>query len=496
MAEETPKRPDLKAIAIAGDSRWETGAAGGAWTGALKRPRDPLWLTYAGRDLALYDQILRDDQVMPVWQQRRLAVVSRNWDVEPGGDSAVDKAAADHLREQLLALPWDRITFKMLSGIFYGFGAGELMYRADGTKTVIDDILVRRPHKFRWHQDGSLRLMVPGRPDGEELPPSKFWTFTAGADDDDDPYGRGLAWHLYWPVWFKRNGLKFWAIWLEKFAGGTATGKVPPGASQQEIDRLLTALQALTTDSAVVFPEGVTVDILQAAKSAGGDYDAFLRRMDGAIAKVVLSQTMTTDDGSSKSQAEVHQDVKLEVVKGDADLVCESFNDGPATWLTAWNWPGAKPPRVYRQVSEEEDLTARAERDKTLYEIGWEPTEAYIQETYGDGYVRRGSAAAETSTGPGSVSGTDAEFAEAGGRIPGAIVARQADRLEIEAAGAIDAMMEPIRRLVDGARSLDEIRDGLGELFPDLPDDRFAALLGRSLMAAGLAGRDDVKSGR
>ena len=487
MAEtdEIPARPDLSKVAIAGDDRWDAGA----FIGALKRPRDPLWRTYAGTDLALYDQILRDDQVMPCWQQRRAAVVSRNWDVEPGGDSAQDKAAADDLREQLLSLPWDRITFKMLAGIFYGFGVAELMYRAEATKIAIAGIKVRRPHKFLWHQDGGLRLMVPGRPEGEELPPSKFWTFSSNADDDDDAYGRGLAWYLYWPVWFKRNGLKFWAVWLEKFAGGTATGKVPPSATKEEIDRLLAALQALTTDSAVVFPEGMTIDVLQAAQSAGGDYDAFLNRMDAAIAKIVLSQTMTTDDGSSRSQAEVHQDVKLEVVKGDADLVCESFNDGPATWLTAWNFPGAKPPRVYRKVAEEEDLTARAERDKVLYDIGWRPTQAYIYETYGDGYEPRDSAAGAGAADP----RTDPNFAEGTDAPPGRrLLARQAAQLEREAAPLLDGLMEPVQRLVDSARSLDELREGLAELYPDRPDERFASLLGRALRAAELAGRDDV----
>jgi hypothetical protein len=52
--------------------------------------------------------------------------------------------------------------------------------------------------------------------------------------------------------------------------------------------------------------------------------------MDECIAKVVLSQTMTTQDGSSLSQAQVHAGVKLEVVKSDADLLSDSFNAGPA----------------------------------------------------------------------------------------------------------------------------------------------------------------------
>jgi hypothetical protein len=50
------------------------------------------------------------------------------------------------------------------------------------------------------------------------MPERKFWTFSAGAATDDEPYGLGLGHFLYWPVFFKRNDIKFWLIFLEKFA--------------------------------------------------------------------------------------------------------------------------------------------------------------------------------------------------------------------------------------------------------------------------------------
>ena len=70
----------------------------------------------------------------------------------------------------------------------------------------------------------------------------------------------------------------------------------------------------------------MVIDLLQVAKSGVADYEQLCRYMDECIAKVVLSQTMTTQDGSSLSQAQVHAGVKLEVVKSDADLLSDSFN--------------------------------------------------------------------------------------------------------------------------------------------------------------------------
>jgi hypothetical protein len=47
---------------------------------------------------------------------------------------------------------------------------------------------------------------------------------------------------------------------------------------------------------------------------------------------------------SSLSQAQVHETVRDEVVKSDADLICSSFARQPARWLTEWNFPAPSRP--------------------------------------------------------------------------------------------------------------------------------------------------------
>ncbi|CAK0778387.1 hypothetical protein WCLP8_680002 [uncultured Gammaproteobacteria bacterium] len=63
-------------------------------------------------------------------------------------------------------------------------------------------------------------------------------------------------------------------------------------------------------------------------------------RMNAAIAKVVLSQTLTTDAAGGLYTSEVPKSVRNEVVRADADLVCDTFNRSVARWLTEWNHPG------------------------------------------------------------------------------------------------------------------------------------------------------------
>ncbi len=125
----------------------------------------------------------------------------------------------------------------------------------------------------------------------------------------------------------------------------TAAAKLPPGQAQDPIERekALQAPDAIQSDSGVVIPDSVIIELIEAARSGTADYDALCQRMDKAISKVILSQTMTTDDGSSRSQAEVHQEVQEAVIKSDADLICESLNQQVVSWLTEWNFPNATP---------------------------------------------------------------------------------------------------------------------------------------------------------
>ncbi len=360
------------------------------WIGPLLEPTDPILKSRGGGSFDIYKPILTDAQVKSVMAQRLSAVTSHEWEVVPGEDSRAGRRAADWLREELSAIRFDRLTEKMLWGLFYGYSVAEQMFRRDGALWGWEDIRVRDRVRFRFDEECGLRLLtMQNMLTGEEMPAEKFWVFSTGADHDDEPYGLGLAHWLYWPVWFKRNGLKLWLIALDKFGMPTALGKHGPQATEEERDKLLAAVAAIRSEAGVIIPEGMSVELLTSPGGASSlNYQVLHDTMDAAIAKIVLSQTMTTDDGSSLSQAQVHEGVGAAVAKSDADLICQSFNEGPVARLAAFNFPGVSPPRVWRKMERPEDITAVAARDKTLHDMGWRLTEERLRETYGDGYER------------------------------------------------------------------------------------------------------------
>lgn len=376
-----PPSPSFNEVATTGDGKDITREL----TGKLLEPQDKVLKSKGGK-YEIYEDILRDDQVQSCFQQRRLAVVCREWQVIPGDETPQAAAAAEWMRGTLERIHWDSVTDKMLYGVFYGYAVAECIYGPGEQAVELLDIKVRKQRRFKFGVDGLLKLITKDNANGEDLPPAKFWSFAVGADNDDEPYGLGLAHYLYWPVFFKRNGLKSWLKFLEQWAGPTKKGTYQPGATEEEKKRLLQALAAIGEDSGVILPEGMEIELIEAARSGTADYATLQERMNAAIAKVILSQTMTTDNGSSLAQAQVHQEVKLEVVKADADLVCASFNETVVKWLIDWNFPGVAYPRVWRRVKDEPDLMVQAQRDEILTRIGFTPNQDYVQATYGEGF--------------------------------------------------------------------------------------------------------------
>jgi phage gp29-like protein len=369
------------------------------WVTDLQQAKDPRLNTSV--DWGTYDRIRKDDQVKSCLEQRIAAVVSAEWDVLPGDDTDPRSVkAAEAFKANLERVGWDQVTKKMLYAPFHGIAIAELLWEARDGLIQLGRIKVRHARRFRFDKDDALRLITSTAPRGEIVPDKKFWVVKSGGTDDDEPYGEGLADWLYWPTLFKRNGVRFWNIFLDKFGSPTKVATYRRGATRDEINKVTALLRSAANDSGIAVPEGFVISLLEAARSGSASYKDMCTYMDEAIAKIILSQTMTTQDGASLSQAQVHAGVKLEVVKADADLLSDSFNEGPARWWCELNFgPDVAPPQLVRLVEEEADLKMLAETDKILAETGWVRSDESFKDTYGDGYERKQPAEAPKDSG-------------------------------------------------------------------------------------------------
>ena len=76
-----------------------------------------------------------------------------------------------------------------------------------------------------------------------------------------------------------------------------------------------------------LFPEGTEIEIKESTR--GDAYNVFDKRIERAnseISKGVLTQTMTTDNGASLSQSEVHKEMLMNLISTDADMLRDIVN--------------------------------------------------------------------------------------------------------------------------------------------------------------------------
>ena len=262
-----------------------------------------------------------------------------------------------------------------------------------------------------------------------------------------------------------------------------------PDSSEAETERrkrtALEAAMSLRSEGAVAMPQGFDVSLVEATSNGAADFKSFLAYWDDAIAKIILSQTGTSRIGQYSGTAEVHSGVSTSVVKADADLLCQSFNVGPAVWLTDWNFPGAKPPKVWRKVEDNAKIKAESERDKDIAALGLELTDEEIKRRYGEGWQRK-----RAESGP--------AFAESGQRT--ATVATPTPYSQTLSAqaqalsdGAHTSMIDSIRAELDAAVARGDDLASFAERMLTLNKlqgvDELASLLSSALITAELAGR-------
>ncbi|HEU0283165.1 MAG TPA: DUF935 family protein [Gallionella sp.] len=461
-----------------------------AFAGVLRETDDTLLTRGKGKGLKLYDEIERDCQVYGDLQKRKLAVVSRPWQVDPASDAPLDKKAADIVRRQLAseALNFDNVCLKLLPAILKGFAVGEVMWGYNGAEIVVTEIRPRNQRRFCFGEDYQLRLKTVANPiPGDALPERKFIVHSFGSDDGN-PYGLGLGTRLFWPAFFKRKGISFWLTFVDKFASPTPVGEYPSGTLPADQTKLLNALDALSQSAGVVIPQGMVIKLLEAARSGEAGYEKLCRYLDEQITHAILGEAPSVKGGGGQaaSAAITRNEVRLELVRADSDLLSATLNRTLVKWITEYNVPGATPPRVWRKVEPQQDLGEVAARDKIICDMGFRPSLTYINETYGGEWVE-----APTSPPPIVPAKAGIQFSET---TPAAAVSLSG-QMETEIADAWAAVMAHVEELVSKADSMEALQAALVEAYSGLPLEDLRKVMAQGFQVAELAGMADVQAG-
>lgn len=463
----------------------------------------------------------KDGHIAAELGKRRRALLVEWSVVPPDNPSPVEKRNAELLAEMVGEIPdFEDVLFDVTDAIGKGFSCCELEWHKPGKYWVPKTITHRPQSWFTVHRGyrQELRLRSNTTVDGivgEPLNPFGWITHVHKAKSG---YLERTAMfrQLVWPYLFKNYSVGDLAEFLEIYGLPVRIGKYPSGASEKEKMTLLRALVGIGHNAAGIIPSGMELDFLDAATGDPKAFELMITWCERTQSKVILGATLTSgSDGKSSTNAlgNVHNEVRKDLRDSDIRQACSTITRDLLYPMAALN--GLAPEGVRRcpvfklDVGETEDIKAYAEALPKLVDIGFEIPAQWAQERVGipqpenGERVLRAPAAmvwqpdVAAATGRVPYSTRFQGVAAAAGQAPadqqpaspqGAMRPRLAAAIRPRAAAWVDK----IRELVQSAATLEEIRDGISALDPDMSLDDYAAAMAEALAAAQLAGRYEV----
>lgn len=343
-------------------------------------PDPDIVLKKQGKDMKVYKELLCDSHVFACVQSRKAGVLSLEWEINRGLDK---DETAEKVIETIKKLDIYKFINDILDATLFGFQPIEIIWgRVDNLVLPIE--LKAKPSEwFCFDDENQLKFRTKEHYFGEELPPKKFLCPQSNPSYEN-PYGERTLSRVFWPVTFKKGGLKFWVIFTEKYGIPHLIGKHPRGASEEETDRLAGLLEQMVQDAIAVIPDDSSVEIQEANKSSSAEiFEKLMDKMNAEISKAILGQTLTTEVGSTGSYAasNTHFAVRQDIIDADKKMVEKTINK-LIQWIYEINFSNKDIP-VFEMFEVEDIDLGLAQRDKILSETGVKFTKEYFIKNYG-----------------------------------------------------------------------------------------------------------------
>jgi len=325
--------------------------------------------------------LMTDDEISQAMETRLDAVLNAPWRfIEDHGKQTI------FLKE--LFTKWH---FEIVSGAWeacpYGYSVLEANYKIDeNNRFTLAEIMVKPLEWFEPKNNGELIFRKPqssAEVNVFKTYPLKFF-LTRRKPSYKQPYGEALLTKLYWIWYFKTSSTKFWVKFLERFGSPLLIGKVGgQNRKQQDIDAMTAALLNAHAQSILSIPAEDEVTTVGTNFSGAGAsaFEAFDKVMVRRVQKVVLGQTMTSenDGGGSKALGVVHNEVRMDKRNSDLRMISPTVQE-LIDALCILN--GFDKHTII--LGGEQDLNVKVvERDLKLKDLGVQFNDKYIIETYG-----------------------------------------------------------------------------------------------------------------
>ena len=332
----------------------------------------------------------RDAHISSCIQQRKSATLAHRIRIEPGPGASgpIELERAVKICRRTLDLWGQNLSntiSQLLDARFLGMQPFELNYFYDNT---VEAIICERPQDtlqewFVYTPDGELRFRrAMDSFVTKPIPPFKILN-VRNFPTMRNPYGKKLFSPCFWPATFKRGGLRFFAEYAEKFGMPNLLVKSNSNsANSKELKAFVAQLLAMARKGVIVTTGqyDVSLNDMETKYQTTHLYDSFMDAMDKESSKALLGQTLTTDEGGSRAQGDIHKQILEVLWKSDDEFVSAALTD-LFQILTFINF-GPDVISPVARVGEAMGLE-RLERDAKLRDVlGVDFTDEYLMRNY------------------------------------------------------------------------------------------------------------------
>jgi len=276
------------------------------WPQSQLKPFNPddLWQLFG--DYQIYEKMaMKDDQVNIGLQMKRDLVLSSGWEIVTEDDSQQE------IKEDLeLALGEDTdVPFDdQLEEVYdcssvYGFSLTEKLFklRHDGSLTL-KILKTRHPSTWLIHTDdhGNVtKYEQHGLSADLDINPKSLIHYIVNRRFGN-PYGTSDLRAVYRAWFFKNEIMKYYAIFLEKYASPTPIARYDLGAPDSAIDDIQNAIKRFQTKTSLTIPKELEIEFLE-SKSTGDVYTKALNIVNMWIGRALFMPDLTGISGEKQS---------------------------------------------------------------------------------------------------------------------------------------------------------------------------------------------------
>jgi phage gp29-like protein len=262
--------------------------------------------------MRIYQEIVIDDQIQAAFEQRKLMVLESPYTINRG--ETIDEEQTERFKSSW----FERFVRHVLDARMYGYTIIQMTGVQNGEIAGFESV----PRQYVDLDNQLVKKYVDQWNVGQSYmePPYLYSVIEVKVE------GLGLLNNCAPLAIWKKNAMALWSQYGELFGIPFRIGKTNMRDVKQK-ENMEEMLKNMGAAAWAVLDERDEVDLVETGHTdAYQVWDKMVERVNNSLSKLIIGQTMTMDDGSSRSQAEVHERTLSSYTVADKKLVAHYVN--------------------------------------------------------------------------------------------------------------------------------------------------------------------------